>query len=200
MRKIGIMGGTFNPIHMGHLIIAQAALISLKLDKVWFMPAGDPPHKDNSILDKKHRLRMVEAAIKDNPDFELFTYETDKERPSYSAVTMTELDELYPDCEFYFIMGTDSFLKFEKWYKPEIICAHTSLVVTNRNNVGIDELMAQKAKYERTYNARVEFVNTPQIEISSSNIREDVKNDISLIRYKLPDEVYNYILTNHLYR
>ncbi len=199
MKKIGIMGGTFNPIHMGHLIIAQAALTGLKLDKVWFMPAGDPPHKDDSILDKKHRLQMVAEAIKDNPDFELFTYETDKERPSYTAVTMTDLSADYPDHEFYFIMGTDSFLKLEKWYKPEIICAHTRLVVANRNNVENDELMAVRNKYMAAYKAKVDFIDTPQIEISSSSIREDIRKNISLVRYKLPDEVYNYIKTNRLY-
>ena len=94
MSRIGIMGGTFNPIHTGHLIIAQQALTLLKLDKIWFMPAGDPPHKNNRILDKDSRKRMVELAIQNNPDFELFTYELEKERPSYSAITMTELGKL----------------------------------------------------------------------------------------------------------
>ena len=105
MSRIGIMGGTFNPIHTGHLIIAQQALTLLKLDKIWFMPAGDPPHKNNRILDKDSRKRMVELAIQNNPDFELLTYELEKERPSYSAITMTELDKLYPEHEFFFIMG-----------------------------------------------------------------------------------------------
>ncbi len=200
MARIGIMGGTFDPVHLGHMIIAQQALTQLGLDKIWFMPAGDPPHKGSEVTDKHTRLEMLKLAIADNPDFELFTYEADKERPSYSAITMTELDELYPDNDFYFIMGADSLLNFEKWYRPDIICAHTCLAVAGRNNVPTEKLTKIKCMLEEKYNARVCLIDTPQIEISSSTIRSTLKgnvdsysNRLRRIRYMLPEPVYEYI-------
>lgn len=202
MAKIGIMGGTFDPVHIGHLVIAQSALTSLELDKIWFMPAGDPPHKGEEVTDKQDRLNMLSLAIKDNPDFKLFTYETDKERPSYSAVTMAELDERYPDCEFYFIMGADSLLNFDKWYQPETICAHTTLVAANRNNVPKETLMAKKEELEEKYRARILLLDTPQLDISSSDLRQALgtgKEKSKSIRYSVPEPVYDYISKRHLY-
>lgn len=216
MARIGIMGGTFDPVHLGHMIIAQQALTQLGLDKIWFMPAGDPPHKGSEVTDKHTRLEMLRLAIADNPDFELFTYEADKERPSYSAVTMTELDELYPENEFYFIMGADSLLDFEKWYRPDIICAHTNLAVAGRNNVSQKELMNIKCMLEEKYSAGIYLIDTPQIEISSSAIRsklsgairngcradkpiEAYNNRLRRIRYMLPEPVYKYISQQELY-
>ncbi len=199
MSRIGIMGITFNPIHTGHLIIAQQALTLLKLDKIWFMPAGDPPHKNNRILDKDSRKRMVELAIQNNPDFELFTYELEKERPSYSAITMTELDKLYPEHEFFFIMGADSLINFDKWYHPEVICAHTALVCADRNNIPDDKLEMVKKQLEDSYGARIYLVDTPQLEISSSDIRKRLADEPASARYIVPEAVYEYIVENRLY-
>ena len=199
MPRIGIMGGTFNPIHTGHLIIAQQTLVKLKLDKVWFMPAGNPPHKDTAVTDGELRRRMVELAIEDNPDFELFDYELKKDRPSYSAVTMTELDEAYPENEFYFIMGADSLIDFHKWYHPEIICAHTKLVCADRNNVTNAELEAVKKQLETDYGAVVHLIDTPQIEISSSDIRKKFKENPCSARYMLPEKVYDFIIKKQIY-
>ena len=199
MSRIGIMGGTFNPVHTGHLIIAQQALALLQLDKIWFMPAGDPPHKNNKILDKNNRRNMLELAIQGNPDFELFTYELEKERPSYSAVTMTELDEIYPDNDFFFIMGADSLIDFDKWYHPEIICRHTALVCADRNNVPDDKLEQVKQQLEDSYGARIYLIDTPQLEISSSDIRKRLAADPVSARYMVPEAVYKYIIENELY-
>lgn len=196
-KKIGIMGGTFDPIHNGHLIIAQNALVSCDLDEVWFMPAGDPPHKGNDVTAKEHRINMVSLAIEENKDFSLFTYEADKERPSYSAITFCELHDIYPDFDFFFIMGADSFLNFKKWYHPEMICRYTSLVVGSRDNTGKDSLQEMKNEVEADYGARVILLYTPQIEISSSDIRSET--NIKNIRYLVPEKVYNYIKNNNLY-
>lgn len=197
-KKIGIMGGTFDPIHLGHLIIAQSALKSLKLDKIWFMPAGDPPHKGLDVTPKQIRLELVRLAIEGNESFELFTYETDKERPSYSAITFTELDEIYPDIEFYFIMGADSILYFDKWYEPQTICEHAKLVVANRNNVPNEDLLRVKKDLEAKFNADIFLVDTPQIDISSSHIRNQIKaKDIESIRYLIPEKVYNYFVVQN---
>ncbi len=199
MPRIGIMGGTFNPIHTGHLIIAQQTLIRLKLDKIWFMPAGNPPHKAAPVIDGELRRRMVELAIEGNPEFELFDYELKKDRPSYSAMTMTELDEAYPENEFYFIMGADSLMDFHKWYHPEIICAHTKLVCADRNNIPDEELERIKKQLEADYGAVVYLIDTPQIEISSSDIRERFQEASASARYMVPDAVYDFITKNHLY-
>lgn len=200
MPRIGIMGGTFNPIHTGHLIIAQQTLVKLGLDRIWFMPAGNPPHKDTPVIDGELRGHMVELAIEDNPDFMLFDYELKKDRPSYSAVTMTELDEAYPENEFYFIMGADSLIDFHKWYHPEIICAHTRLVCADRNNITNSELEAVKRQLEKDYNAVVYLIETPQIEISSSDIRNNLKENPYSTRYMLPEKVFDFIIKNQIYR
>ena len=199
MPRIGIMGGTFNPIHTGHLIIAQQTLIRLKLDKIWFMPAGNPPHKAAPVIDGELRRRMVELAIEGNSDFELFDYELKKTRPSYSAMTMTELDEAYPENEFYFIMGADSLMDFHKWYHPEVIFAHTKLVCADRNNISDDMLEAEKKRLETDLGATIYLIDTPQIEISSSDIRDRLKDKPSSVRYMLPEGVYDFIIKNHLY-
>lgn len=199
MPRIGIMGGTFNPIHTGHLIIAQLTLIRLKLDKIWFMPAGNPPHKAAPVIDGELRRRMVELAIEGNPEFELFDYELKKDRPSYSAMTMTELDEAYPENEFYFIMGADSLMDFHKWYHPEIICAHTKLVCADRNNISDDRINAEKERLETDFGATIYLIDTPQIGISSSDIRDRLKDKPSSVRYMLPEKVYDFIIKNHLY-
>ena len=199
MPRIGIMGGTFNPIHTGHLIIAQQTLVELALDKVWFMPAGNPPHKDTPVIDGELRRRMVELAIEGNSDFELFDYELKKTRPSYSAITMTELDEAYPDNEFYFIMGADSLMDFHKWYHPEVICDHTKLVCADRNNISDDMLEAEKKRLEADFGATIYLIDTPQIEISSSDIRDRLKDKPTSVRYMLPEGVYDFIIKNHLY-
>ena len=199
MPRIGIMGGTFNPIHTGHLIIAQQTLVELALDKVWFMPAGNPPHKDTPVIDGELRRRMVELAIEGNSDFELFDYELKKTRPSYSAMTMTELDEAYPENEFYFIMGADSLMDFHKWYHPEVICAHTKLVCADRNNISDDMLEAEKKRLETDLGATIYLIDTSQIEISSSDIRDRLKDKPSSVRYMLPEGVYDFIIKNHLY-
>ena len=196
--KIGIMGGTFDPPHIGHLVIAQCALTRMRLDKIWFMPAGDPPHKESGVTQKEHRKNMIAAAIASNPDFELFTYEMDKERPSYSAVTMTELDEKYPDAEFFFIMGADSLLHFENWYRPDVICAHTALIVANRNNVPQEEIFSLKQKLEQKFNAKIYFMDTPQMEIGSGRLRAE-QYGIKGIRYRVPEPVYEYIVEHKLY-
>ena len=142
---------------------------------------------------------MVELAIDGNSDFELFDYELKKTRPSYSAMTMTELDEAYPENDFYFIMGADSLMDFHKWYHPEVICAHTKLVCADRNNISDDRLEAEKKILEADFGATIYLIDTPQIEISSSDIRDRLKDKPSSVRYMLPEGVYDFIIKNHLY-
>ncbi len=120
--KIGIMGGTFNPIHFAHLILAESAYEELNLDKILFMPSKKPPHKLNeSIESDEHRIQMIQLAIKSNPHFDLSCVELEREGITYTADTLEELNRNYPQDEFYFIIGADSLFQIEDWWHPEQI-------------------------------------------------------------------------------
>ena len=119
-KKVGIMGGTFDPIHYGHLILAQNALDTFSLDEILFVPSGTPWLKESTkVLSKNKRVSMTGMAIEDNPDFALSTIEIDREGNSYSYETVEELKRLQPKTDFYFIMGADSLLEIERWKHPD---------------------------------------------------------------------------------
>jgi len=112
---------------------------------------------------------------------------------------MTELDEIYPDNEFFFIMGADSLADFDKWYHPEIICRHTALVCAERNNIPDGRLEKIKKHLEESFDARIYLIDTPQLELSSSDLRRRFAEDFLSARYMVPEPVYNYIIDNRLY-
>lgn len=198
-KKIGIMGGTFNPIHIGHLILAEKAYETVQLDEVWIMPTANPPHKqEQQIVDKTHRLEMVKTAISDNLHMKLSLLEMDGEKPRYSYQTMEWLKETYPEWEFYYILGADSLLSIEDWreYRRFMDAAHILAAVRKEPLPG--DLKAHISYLREKYNARITLVNSPNIEISSSQIRRDVHEGKS-IRYYVPDGVYEYIRQQALY-
>ena len=200
MKKLGLFGGTFNPIHNGHIVIAEKAYTQFGLDKVWFMPSPTPPHKDKgNIISYEHRVAMVKLAIEDYEGFECSEFEKKYEGKSYSAQTLTELTELYPDTEICFIIGADSFYEIERWYHPEIVMKLAHLLVAVRNYDGADKTMeAQKKLLEQKYGARISFIESDLIDISSTEIREAIKagHDISKM---IPVKVFEYIKANHIY-
>ena len=127
--KIGIMGGTFNPIHNAHLMMAQAAYEQYKLDEIWFMPSAKPPHKNqDEIAEKEHRKRMVQFAIDKTPYFKYSNVEYKREGKTYTYDTLVELKKEREDAHFYFIMGGDSLAQFEQWYHPEKIVKSNQIV------------------------------------------------------------------------
>ena len=130
-RKIGIMGGTFDPIHIGHLILGEAAYEQFGLDEVWFLPAGNPPHKRNRAGRAKdaQRVEMVRRAIASNPHFVLCTKEMEDEGYTYSYRTLEAMRKEHPGTEFYFIIGADSLFYFDEWKNPERICAAAKILV-----------------------------------------------------------------------
>lgn len=198
-KRIGIMGGTFNPIHIGHLILAEKAYETMNLDKVWIVPTANPPHKQGlEILSKEHRLEMVKMAISDNPHFKLSLMEMEGETPRYSYETMEWLNSHYQDCEFYYLLGADSLFDIEKWREFERFMKATHILVAVRNEQISEDLEAWVTYLKKKYNARISFINSPNIGISSSLIRELVKEKKS-IRYYVPDSVYQYIKREHLY-
>ena len=210
MKKIGILGGTFNPIHEGHLNIARCARDFLSLDEVWFLPAGTPPHKDVAEhVSAWHRKNMVNAAIASERAFLLCDIELGKKTPCYSWETLEELHAQYgQNADFYFIIGEDSFAMFDQWVHPERICAVCKIVVAKRP---LDKAAIKKA-HPMAFNERIEayrqkfsteFIEMPVevMDISSSYIRKCLQaGEMETILSMLPDAVLSYIAEHQLYQ
>ena len=198
--RIGILGGTFNPIHNGHLTLALSAYEQYNLNEVWIMVSPAPPHKANSdILDIDRRIDMIKLAICDYSDRLKFSdYELKRDGYVYTAVTLTLLKEEYPDNEFYFIMGGDSLNDIEKWYMPQIIMEKAVILAAIRNDMDKAAIMNKSSYLESKFGADIRPLNTESIPISSTAIRENIKNNIS-VRDMLPAKVEEYIKNNRLY-
>jgi nicotinate-nucleotide adenylyltransferase len=198
MKKIGILGGTLDPIHNGHLMIAECARDQLSLDEVWFMPTGNPPHKSNqNISPNEVRKEMIELAIEDNNNFKFSDFEYKRDGIIYTSDTMKLLKNAYKDTDFYFIMGADSLMYFKDWHKPEEIVLYCNLVVAGRDNDD-SELLREVAILEDKYNINIHVLKSPKICISSSDIRDYINNKFS-IKYMVPDSVERYIKNKNLY-
>lgn len=200
MSKIGIMGGTFDPIHLAHLAMARSALCQKNLDQVWFMPSKHPPHKDSSrVSDEKLRSLLVQLAVKEEKEFVYSDYELKREEITYTAKTLTMLRKEYPEDEFFFILGEDSLAQLDQWYHPEIILSHAVILAVNRGNISLEEMERQAGTLTGKYGGTIEVIPMKRLDISSSMIRkklaagEDVKD-------MLPKSVYEYICTHQCYR
>ncbi len=168
--KIGIMGGTFNPLHIGHLILAQHAYEELKLDKILFMPSKIPPHRDEgSILPEEIRCEIISEAIKDNSVFELSDLELKRMKTTYTVDTLRELKE---EGQLYFIMGADSFNSLEKWREPEEIFKLATIVVGIRKDLFSLDLEDLKQRYEEKYSGKIHLLSMPNMEVSATTIRQ----------------------------
>lgn len=199
MKKVGIMGGTFNPIHFGHLFLAEYAYDSIGLDQMLFMPSNHPPHKKQvNVVSSEQRLHMVKLAIQDNPHFETSDMELKRTGLTYTADTLTILTENNPDTEYFFLVGADSLLKLQYWKDPETICKLCTLVAAGRDRQSIEELQSQVNYLKLTYNAKILLMDMPMIDISSAQIRDRIAVNKS-IRYYIPESVSNYIKEHGLY-
>ena len=198
-KKVGIIGGTFNPIHFGHLMMAEHAYSEFDLDEILFMPTGRSYFKDDSVLDKKIRSNMTSIAIGDNPHFVLSTIETDKEGNSYTYETLEDLIEANPDVSYYFICGADSLFQIENWRCPDRIFKAATLLVATRDDKAKDELLKKADELKNRYDAKIEVMNFPRVEISSTDIRNRVSKGLS-VKYMLPDGVIDYINEQGFYR
>lgn len=195
-KKVGIMGGTFNPIHNGHLLLAQKAQEQIGLDKVLFMPSGNSYMKRN-VLEPQKRVDMVALAIKNNPYFELSLLEVQKSGNTYTCETLEDLAASNPDTQYYFIIGADSLFQIENWWHPERIFAKATLVCTVRDDYDFNA-MKKKGNILAQLGAKIIYLNIPKISISSTDIRAKVKNNLSILEY-VPQEVADYIKQEHLY-
>lgn len=199
IRKIGILGGSFDPIHMGHLNIAQSAYIEYGLDEVWFIPAGHSPNKDErEMTPAEIRAKMVSLAIEKYPHFKLSRIELDAEETSYTYLTLIKLKEQYPDTSFYFIMGADSLDYFESWKHPEIICEKAVVLTAVRDDMDIAEIEAKISYIKTLFTAEIYPIVSGRTDISSTEIRQCVKADIDELSL-LPEQVWEYIREQHLY-
>lgn len=200
MKKIGIMGGTFNPIHVGHLMIAQRAYEEYHLDEIVFLPVGNPPHKDSSqVLDASHRAAMIQLAIKEHPDFSFSDMEIKKRYYSYTSESLQEFHKMNPDAECYFIVGADSLDYMEDWHDPQTIFANATILAAQRGNLDQEKMEAKIKKLEQVFHASIKLLHVPNVEISSNWIRKTVKEGYS-IRYYVPDAVETYIKEHGLYQ
>ena len=200
--KIGIMGGTFNPIHNGHLVLAECAFTEYRLDEIWFMPNGIPPHKKAPDMEDnlKHRVNMTKLAIEDHPYFKLCLYEVNKEGLSYTYLTVTDFREMYPEDEFYFIIGGDSLITFDSWVHPEIILEKVHILATYRDDLDTDEeVLTYANRLNEKYHSDIQILHTPIVPVSSTQIRNMIKEGSS-DDLLVPEKVKAYILEHHLYQ
>ena len=197
-RRVGIMGGTFNPIHNGHLLLAKTAKDFLDLEKVIFIPTGDSYMKEN-VLSAEKRYHMTELAVSDQPDFEISDIELKRKGHSYTYETLEILKKENPDTDYFFLMGADSLFAIESWYQTDIICKLCTLVCVVRDDTSSMELSHQKAKMENKYHANVILLPFEKIDISSSQIRTDCRNQKD-IRKEVPEKVLTFIKEEHLYQ
>lgn len=198
LHKIGIIGGTFDPIHIGHLIIAQSAFEELGLEKIIFMPSGNPPHKNKkNITDAIRRLEMVKLAIDNNKNFVYSDFEIKREGLIYTSDTLRLIKEQHNNYELYFIVGADSLFDIEKWHEPDKIFRLCKLVVADRDDSN-ETIIKKKDFLCQKYNAEIFYIKSPLVNVSSSYIRNCILNSKS-IKYLVTDEVENYIRNNKLY-
>ncbi len=197
--KIGILGGTFNPIHTGHLIIAEQAYDEFGLDKVLIMPSGiSYLKKDMEIPEGSVRLRMARLATEDNPHFEVSDMEIRRGGNTYTADTIEELNKLHPENEYFFITGADTLHEMGYWIDPERIFKGCTVLAAVRNNKRPEDLKEDIERYKEQFCAKIELMHTLNIEISSSMIREYIKRGRS-VRYYVPEKVREFIKENRLY-
>lgn len=199
-KKIGIMGGTFDPIHVGHLILGETAYEQHQLDQVWFMPSGNPPHKRNRAgrAFDEQRVAMVNMAIAGNSHFALSLEDMQPDGYSYTYLLLERLIAKNPDTDFYFIIGGDSLFDFETWREPAKICQTATLLVAGRNQVSKQQFNDQMDYLARKYNGTFLPLDVPNLDISSNMLRQWTLEGKS-IRYYVPDSVGEYIKEQQLY-
>lgn len=193
------MGGTFNPIHYGHLLIAENAYEQFGLDEVIFLPTGQSPHKDaRHILEAEERMEMIRLAIADNPHFSCSDYEIRKESISYTYLTVQAFSEQAAGKELYFIMGADSLAYFDSWMRPDEISRMCTILAAVRDGLNQAELIPIRDFLQEKYGARIGFISTPNFSVSSRMIRKRIASRQS-IRYLVPDVVEQYLEKHAVY-
>jgi len=199
LRRIGVIGGTFDPIHYGHLAAAEEARVRMNLERVLFVVAGVPPHKLNEeVTPVEHRLAIVSLAVASNPYFAISNVDVDRPGPSYTVDTISILQEQWgQETEIYFIMGLDSLVELPTWHQPQRLIQSCRLVAVRRPRFEID--MSQLEASLPGISSRVEIIDMPEVDISSSDLQRRVREGLP-IKYQVPEEVERYINDHELYQ
>jgi len=199
--RIGIFGGTFDPVHLAHLVLAEQCREQARLDQVWFIPSARPPHKEERTLTPfAQRVEMLALAIAGQPSFRINELEKDRPGPSYTADTLTELQGNHPDMEFFLLIGSDTLLDLPHWHAPARVAELATLLIVPRPEwqIGDMEPVARAMGLPAGAPLRKELVRMPLLDISSSDLRRRAAAGRSL-RYLVPRAVEAYILDKHLY-
>lgn len=201
MARIGILGGTFDPIHNGHLWLGKKAYEQFGLDWIWFMPSGNPPHKkDREITAREMRRDMIKLAIRETPYFMCSDFELEREGNTYTAQTLTLLHKEYDSHQFYFIIGADSLYQIEQWFHPEQVMSQATLLVAGRVYKREHRTLNEQITYlTDRYGANIYPIRFSEIDISSEQIRSAVEEGRSIGEY-VPQTVGKYIMDHGLYR
>lgn len=200
MRKIGIMGGTFDPIHYGHLVLAEQIRTQFDLEKILFIPAGIPPHKqDMDITSSKHRYFMTLLATITNPAFEVSKIEIEEESISYTVNTIRKLKSIYRNAELYFITGADALYELDTWNDLDNLLKMCNFIAATRPGIDNKILVEKKEYFNNKYDANIIITAVPALAISSTDIRNRIKDGES-IKYIVPESVEYYIYKNGLYK
>ncbi len=191
MKKVGLFFGSFNPIHIGHMIIADHIAINTDLKEIWFVVSPhNPLKKKKSLLDSRHRLALVSLATENDPRFKASDIEFHLEQPSYTVITLTYLKEKYPNVAFSLIMGGDNLASLTKWKNYESILENYPIVVYSRPESNISEL---------PFEGNITVLDAPQMNISSSLIRKQIADGNS-VKYLMPPEAWEYIDEMNFYK
>lgn len=197
-KKIGIMGGTFDPIHFGHLMIANEVLSKYNMDKIIFIPSGNPPHKKRTLASSWDRYLMTNIATLSNDKFVVSDIEIKSSEKSYTINTVKKLLGFYNDTEFYFITGTDALIDLPNWYQTENLFKLCRFIGVSRPGYSMLEIEKKLNEIKNQYNGQIELLQVPMLQISSTVIRERIKCGRS-VKYLLPEMVEQYIIKNSLY-
>jgi len=199
-QRIGIFGGSFDPVHYGHLILAEHVRSKAMLDKVIFIPAFVSPLKQGlAIADSRHRLNMVQLAIASNPAFEASDIEMSNVRVSYTVHTLEKLMAIYgPETDFFFITGSDTLFEIEKWYHFKTLLKNAGFIVGNRPGFREGRLTDHVSYLNAEYEATVSIVDIPEVDISSTDIKRRIR-EFESIKYLVPEKVEKYIKDHDLY-
>lgn len=198
--KTGVFGGTFNPVHKGHIMLAEYCMDSVGLDRIIMIPTAVPPHKiSNNLASESDRLNMCKLACRGKENFFVSDIEIKRQGKSYTYETLTQLKEIYPDDHLYTIMGADMFLTLDRWKNPKIIFEKSSIITIPRDEENKHELENFYNKVLKAMGASSVILPNPVMSVSSTFIRENLDN-FNLISDMLDKSVYDYIIKNNLYR
>jgi nicotinate-nucleotide adenylyltransferase len=205
MQQLAIFGGTFDPVHWGHLLVAQAALYQLPLEKVIWVPSGNPPHK--KAVSFEHRLEMLQIATRENPAFTVSLVEANRAGNSYAIDTLLDLSSFYPNTHWYWIVGLDTFQTLPHWYRGQELAQMCDWLIAPRQvggeNITQTELICkqiQKKLETKSQTIHWQLLNIPLVRVSSSLIRTRAsERSLNAIRYLVPEAVRAYITAHNLY-